>query len=113
MKLISPLLKDAPPGSDVTILKEEETKAKKVDEEKKDKKKEEKKKEGKKKMKEKEVEKTDSTEPSRPGDTSIFVAKKIGKPGDRIMVDDEPNEVAPDTKDAKKEPDNAPPKKGV
>merc|ERR1711861_125904 len=52
-------------------------------------------------------------EPAKPGDKSIFVDKKIGMPGDKIMVDGEMNEVADDAKDAK-DPVVAPPaKKGV
>merc|ERR1712014_36526 len=82
---------DHAPGSPVKIVKAEE-------------KKEEEKKE--------EEEATILTEPAKAGELSIFVESKIGMPGDKIMVDGEMNEVAPDAKDAK-EPPEPPAKKGA
>merc|ERR1711918_244280 len=75
---------------------------------------EEKKEEEKKKEEKKKEEKkaTVLTEPAKAGETSIFVEDKIGMPGDKITVDGEMNEVAPDAKDAK-EPPEPPAKKGV
>merc|ERR1712014_63486 len=65
------------------------------------------------KKKEEVEEVTVLTEPAKKGELSIFVEKKVGKPGDKIMVDGETNEVAPDAKekDAKEPPEAA--KKGV
>merc|ERR1739848_879691 len=59
----------------------------------------------------KEEEKTVLTEPAKKGDLSIFVEKKIGKPGDKIMIEAEISEVGPDAKDGKEPPEAA--KKGV
>merc|ERR1712070_362325 len=85
----------------------------KAEEKKEEKKKEEKKKEEKKKNEKKEEEEaTVLTEPATAGEISIFVETKIGMPGDKIMVDGEMNEVAPDAKDAK-EPPEPPAKKGA
>merc|ERR1711990_1258702 len=71
------------------------------------------KKEAKKKNEKKEDEEaTVLTEPATAGELSIFVESKIGMPGDKIMVDGEMNEVAPDAKDAK-EPPEPPAKKGA
>merc|ERR1712070_512794 len=98
IKLTLPLTADHAPGSPVKIVKAEE---KKEEEKKKEeKKKEEKKKEEKKKDEKKEEEEaTVLTEPAKAGELSIFVESKIGMPGDKIMVDGEMNEVAPDAKD--------------
>merc|ERR1711959_353591 len=71
--------------------------------------KDEKKKEEKKKV---EAEGTVLTEAAKAGDAFIFVEKQIGMAGDKISVDGEINEVAPDAKEAK-EPPEPPAKKGV
>merc|ERR1711988_1508915 len=60
----------------------------------------------------KEKESSVMMEPARTGEASIFVEKKMGKPGDKIMINGELNEVAPDAKVDNKEPP-PPAKKGV
>merc|ERR1712226_1526711 len=95
IKLLLPLEADHAVGGIVKVLK--------ADEKKEEKKKEEKKKEA--------EESTVLTEPAKKGDLSIFVEKKIGKPGDKIMIEAEISEVGPDAKDGKEPPEAA--KKGV
>merc|ERR1712196_186549 len=97
IKLSLPLASEHAEGKPVKIqVDEKKEEEKKKEEKKKDEKKEEKKKEEKKDAKE--METTILVEPSKPGELSIWVEKKIGKPGDKIVVDGEMNEVAPDAK---------------